>query len=997
MQHRVIVVSRLLTAIAVLALAALAGAPASSAAGTEWGDLSHFGDQTSELGAPEPAFGVNPEDGSVWVVDHVGAEEELRLQKFEQVGGPGGTWTAVASHIIGSSEAPNKADREVEGVAFDQKEKRAYVLITESRKVKEQEEQVAGELLAFSTVTSGGKIEPASGTKAVTNTNGGVLVPRTETKLTGSPVGKKEFSPNSTEKGTVLFAPGGITVNPTNDQVLITGWVGGLENQEPEVWAISKEGDIKTVWKDETKFFEKCGCLSAPVVTPAGKILVLGDELQEITELPSDLSSATAPKQAFWLPRLVECNERLANKEPPCPFIEKIAKIEDGNEVGGSMALGPEGNLYVHINIRNASEGELQDGAVMVLSPTLQEIGWIGGGSWGSATKACAVNEKDPGNFGPALVGGYKEHVFMFERGDPLAGEHAKVLELGPGGNPANCPQGSSTKPVAEAGGFKLASFPIADKVKLSSELTQANALSTEWEFGDEVTQNVEKRQQNLPVVEHQFKKAGVLKVVERVHSDDLATPTITVSENVTIVAPEVKAEQPTPEGTSATLKAEVNPKGSPTECEFQVVEAGKPFSDPSAKKLACPTKPGEPEKWVPETVKATGLTAGTHYAFRLLAKAGAWESAQPGTEFEIAAAGAPEAQTQPASEIASTSATLNGTVNPKGTKTKACRFEYGTTLPSVTSVPCSTLPEGSAAVAVSAKVTGLAPATTYKFRVVDENINGQKAEGLPVQSFTTAAEPKKPSAEALEPKSLSQTTATLVGLVNPQGATTSCSFEYGTTTSYGTTVPCGATLSGEKAAEVSASVSGLAAGTAYHYRVTASNERGSTPSGDREFKTPAAAVHTPPPTTTTTTTGPPPSGGVLPVITSKFVPLVTVAGSSKTVAANGAFMLMLSCPKEETTCTGTVVVKTLTAVAAKRSAYVAKKKKAILTLASASFSVTAGKLKAVSLRLSAKARRLLAKTHTVRARVTIVAHDPQGATHTTSAILTLRAAKKKH
>ena len=115
-------------------------------------------------------------------------------------------------------------------------------------------------------------------------------------------------------------------------------------------------------------------------MTSAGKILVLGEE-QEVTELPSDLSSATAPKQAFALPTYRECVlERENNKEPPCPFYETIARIDPGGTaVGDGMTIGPEGKVYVHVSIVNKESG-FQAGAVMVLSSTLQEIGWAGGG-----------------------------------------------------------------------------------------------------------------------------------------------------------------------------------------------------------------------------------------------------------------------------------------------------------------------------------------------------------------------------------------------------------------------------------------------------------------------------------------------------------------------------------------------------------------------------------------------------------------------------------------
>ena len=47
-----------------------------------------------------------------------------------------------------------------------------------------------------------------------------------------------------------------------------------------------------------------------------------------------------------------------------------------------------------------------------------------------------------------------------------------------------------------------------------------------------------------------------------------------------------------------------------------------------------------------------------------------------------------------------------------------------------------------------------------------------------------------------------------------------------------------------------------------------------------------------------------------------------------------------------------------------------------------------------VTLRLTAKARVLLAREHTLRARATLLAHDLQGASHTTHTTVTLRAPK---
>ena len=87
---------------------------------------------------------------------------------------------------------------------------------------------------------------------------------------------------------------------------------------------------------------------------------------------------------------------------------------------------------------------------------------------------------------------------------------------------------------------------------------------------------------------------------------------------------------------------------------------------------------------------------------------------------------------------------------------------------------------------------------------------------------------------------SIGQTTATLNATVNPRGLQVGeCKLEYGTTRSYGASVPCApAPGSGSSAVAVSASVSGLREKTTYHFRVVASN-LGGTSFGSREtFKT---------------------------------------------------------------------------------------------------------------------------------------------------------------
>lgn len=87
---------------------------------------------------------------------------------------------------------------------------------------------------------------------------------------------------------------------------------------------------------------------------------------------------------------------------------------------------------------------------------------------------------------------------------------------------------------------------------------------------------------------------------------------------------------------------------------------------------------------------------------------------------------------------------------------------------------------------------------------------------------------------------------ATLNGTVDPSKQSTTYSFQYGPTTSYGKTTPAG-TVNGNGGKSVSASITGLTPSTLYHFRLTATNVSGSSIGQDMTFTT--SAVGTPPPT----------------------------------------------------------------------------------------------------------------------------------------------------
>ncbi len=85
----------------------------------------------------------------------------------------------------------------------------------------------------------------------------------------------------------------------------------------------------------------------------------------------------------------------------------------------------------------------------------------------------------------------------------------------------------------------------------------------------------------------------------------------------------------------------------------------------------------------------------------------------------------------------------------------------------------------------------------------------------------------------------VSQTSATLNGVVNPNGISTTVQFDYGTTTNYGNTITAAQSpINGSGNVNVSANISGLNSNTTYHYRLKATNSTGTSNGGDMTFKT---------------------------------------------------------------------------------------------------------------------------------------------------------------
>jgi subtilisin family serine protease len=107
-------------------------------------------------------------------------------------------------------------------------------------------------------------------------------------------------------------------------------------------------------------------------------------------------------------------------------------------------------------------------------------------------------------------------------------------------------------------------------------------------------------------------------------------------------------------------------------------------------------------------------------------------------------------ADTGGADGVTSVGATLHGASDPCGTAS-SYQFEYGTTEAYGAATAAGSIGSGNAAVGVSSALGGLAPGTTYHYRLV--TIRGGARLAGPDRTFTTAPPPQQPPVNPGEPK----------------------------------------------------------------------------------------------------------------------------------------------------------------------------------------------------------------------------------------------------
>jgi len=235
---------------------------------------------------------------------------------------------------------------------------------------------------------------------------------------------------------------------------------------------------------------------------------------------------------------------------------------------------------------------------------------------------------------------------------------------------------------------------------------------------------------------------------------------------------------------------------------------------------LSTPWAPGA-ALWLIWSMNYYGAGSGQGYAIDNLNVSG---TAIPTT--------VPTAATTAATKVTSTTAQLNGTINPSNGPT-AYWFQYGPTTSYGTSTATNWLGVVSAALGVNAAVSGLAQLSGYHYRVVATNIAGM-AIGADMLLTTLT----NPVVSTLTASNVTAGSVTFDATVNPNGSTTGYWFKYGTTTSYGSSTPTNSLASGAGVTLVTNLTGGLLPGTLYHYQIDASSSAGTVAGSDKTFTT---------------------------------------------------------------------------------------------------------------------------------------------------------------
>ena len=334
------------------------------------------------------------------------------------------------------------------------------------------------------------------------------------------------------------------------------------------------------------------GIPDSPVVTSSGRMLaevksetgenigIEGDENQ-IWEFPvKDEPAVTPGEELETTPSLL------------FTFDEEKSLVRFGAEesAGPTMSFVPEGASTGKIYLAGLTSRPVGSGGggsppvALILhyaeSPAEAKIiGWTAGGvTEAGKAEECAI--PPPAGGSPILLGGFRttageEGAIAFDRFSNLGTQkpETEAFEFGPGGNGSKCPHATATTPAIEVGATRVSKLKAGEKATLSSEVSTADVTHVEWRFEDLTTKTSEPsvevacphekqagevaectQEENVGhvSVEHAFKTEGEFEITEAIETDDLASPKIEVTREVTIGLLPLEVELNAPSGLSA-------------------------------------------------------------------------------------------------------------------------------------------------------------------------------------------------------------------------------------------------------------------------------------------------------------------------------------------------------------------------------------------------------------------------------------------------------------
>ena len=263
-------------------------------------------------------------------------------------------------------------------------------------------------------------------------------------------------------------------------------------------------------------------------------------------------------------------------------------------------------------------------------------------------------------------------------------------------------------------------------------------------------------------------------------------------------------------------------------------------------------------------SVPVSGLSANTVYHFRMVAKNSQGASVSEDGTFATPWA-VDSVSTEAATDIAETTATLNGSFDGATNDTPAVPLEgfhyyfewghdesYGNT---TATPPGEDAGAHAETVHVSVPVSGLSPFNVdplpYHYRLVVSNSTGTtygpdvtfstKSSGSTGEPPPVVKDPPRVTAARVE--AILPTSATVAANVDPNGRQTTFVVEYGTSSGFSDVTPARSVGAQTDEVAVNASLDHLTPGTLYHYRVRANSDAGVAIGSDQTFTTSNAPV----------------------------------------------------------------------------------------------------------------------------------------------------------